>query len=166
MDLISLLIGLVAGAVIALAAYILIRRSILKGKRDEIIEKAEVEAEKIKNERILQAKEKYLSLKSEHEKMVNESNARIHDAENRVRQKENTLNQKMGEADRKNRELDAQKAALRAREDEYDRLRDQAIRQIEEVAGMTAQEAKTQLMEQMKAEARTEAQAYINDCLD
>ena len=166
MDLISLLIGLVAGAVIALAAYIVIRRSILKGKRDEIIEKAEVEAEKIKNERIIQAKEKYLSLKSEHEKMVNESNARIHDAENRVRQKENTLNQKMGEADRKNRELDAQKAALKAREDEYDRLRDQAIRQIEEVAGMTAQEAKTQLMEQMKAEARTEAQAYINDCID
>ncbi len=166
MDLISLLIGLVAGAVIALAAYIVIRRSILKGKRDEIIEKAEVEAEKIKNERILQAKEKYLSLKSEHEKMVNESNARIHDAENRVKQKENTLNQKMGEADRKNRELDAQKAALKAREDEYDRLRDQAIRQIEEVAGMTAQEAKTQLMEQMKAEARTEAQAYINDCID
>ena len=166
MDFISLLIGLVAGAVIALAAYIVIRRSILKGKRDEIIEKAEVEAEKIKNERILQAKEKYLSLKSEHEKMVNESNARIHDAENRVKQKENTLNQKMGEADRKNRELDAQKAALKAREDEYDRLRDQAIRQIEEVAGMTAQEAKTQLMEQMKAEARTEAQAYINDCID
>ncbi len=166
MDLISLIIGFVVGAVIALAAYIVIRRSILKGKRDEIIEKAEVEAEKIKNERIIQAKEKYLSLKSDHEKMVNESNARIHDAENRVRQKENTLNQKMGEADRKNRELDAQKAALKAREDEYDRLRDQAIRQIEEVAGMTAQEAKTQLMEQMKAEARTEAQAYINDCID
>ena len=166
MDIISLIIGFVAGAAIALAAYIVIRHSILKGKRDEIIEKAEVEAEKIKNDRILQAKEKYLSLKSEHEKMVNESNARIHDAENRVRQKENTLNQKMGEADRKNRDLDAQKAALKAREDEYDRLRDQAIRQIEEVAGMTAQDAKTQLMEQMKAEARTEAQAYINDCID
>ena len=166
MDLISLIIGFVAGAAIALAAYIVIRRSILKGKRDEILEKAEVEAEKIKNNRILQAKEKYLSLKSEHEKMVNESNARIHDAENRVRQKENTLNQKIGENDRKSRELDAQKAAVKAREDEYDRLRDQAIRQIEEVAGMTAQEAKTQLMEQMKAEARTEAQAYINDCID
>ena len=166
MDFVSLLIGFVAGAVIALAAYIVIRRSILKGKRDEIIEKAEVEAEKIKNDRILQAKEKYLSLKSEHEKMVNESNARIRDAETRVRQKENTLNQKIGDNDRKSRELDAQKAAVKAREDEFDRLRDQAIRQIEEVAGMTAQEAKTQLMEQMKAEARTEAQAYINDCID
>ena len=75
MNITSLLIGLVAGAIIALAAYILIRRSILKGKRDEILEKAELEGEKIKNERILQAKEKYLSLKSEHDKMVNEKNA-------------------------------------------------------------------------------------------
>lgn len=166
MDIISLVIGFVAGAAIALAAYIIVRRSILKGKKEEILEKAEIEAEKIKNERILQAKEKYLSLKSEHEKMVNEANSKIRDAENRVKQKENTLNQKTSEADRKNRELDAQKAALKAREDEYDRLRDQAIHQIEEVAGMTAQEAKTQLMEQMKAEARTEAQAYINDCID
>ena len=58
MNITSLLIGLVAGAIIALAAYILIRRSILKGKRDEILEKAELEGEKIKNERILQAKEK------------------------------------------------------------------------------------------------------------
>jgi ribonuclease Y len=166
MDIISLVIGFVAGAAIALAAYIIVRRSILKGKKEEILEKAEIEAEKIKNERILQAKEKYLSLKSEHEKMVNEANSKIRDAENRVKQKENTLNQKTSEVDRKNRELDAQKAALKAREDEYDRLRDQAIHQIEEVASMTAQEAKTQLMEQMKAEARTEAQAYINDCID
>ena len=150
----------------ALAAYIVIRRSILKGKHDEIIEKAEIEAEKIKNDRILQAKEKYLSLKSEHEKMVNESNARIHEAEVRVKQKENTLNQKISETDRKRNELENQKAALKAREDEYDRLRDQAIHQIEEVAGMTAQEAKNQLMDQMKAEARTQAQAYINDCID
>ena len=166
MDIISLVIGFVAGAAIALAAYIVIRRSILKGKHDEIIEKAELEAEKIKNERILQAKEKYLSLKSEHEKMVNEANSRIHDAENRIRQKENSLNQKISETDRRAHELENQKVALKAREDEYDKLRDQAIHQIEEVAGMTAQEAKTQLMDQMKAEARTQAQAYINDCID
>ena len=166
MDIVSLIIGFLAGGGISLAAYIMVRRSILKGKRDEIIEKAELEAEKIKNERILQAKEKYLSLKSEHEKMVNEANARIHEGENRIKQKEGSLNQKLAEADKKSRDLDAQKAALQAREDEYDRLRDQAIRQIEEVAGMTAQEAKAQLMDQMKAEARTQAQAYINDCID
>ena len=161
MNITSLLIGLVAGAIIALAAYILIRRSILKGKRDEILEKAELEGEKIKNERILQAKEKYLSLKSEHDKMVNEKNAQIREAENRIKQKENNLNQKLSEADRKNKELEAQKASAKAQEEqmkereaEYEQLRGQVIRQIEAIAGMSAQEAKTQLMESMKAEAR------------
>ena len=94
MDIISLVIGFVLGAAIALGAYILIRRSILKGKRDEILEKAELEGQKIKNERILQAKEKFLNLKSEHEKAVNEKNAQLREAENRIKQKENTLNQK------------------------------------------------------------------------
>ena len=173
MDIISLIIGFVAGAVLALGLYIAIRRAILKGKRDEILEKAEIEGEKIKNERILQAKEKFLSLRSEHEKAVNESNARIKDAENRIKQKENTLNQKLSEADRRAHELENQKNVLRAREEqiqekehEYQELRDKAIHQIESIAGMSAQEAKAQLVESMKAEARTEAQAYINDAID
>ena len=173
MNIVSITIGFVAGAVVALAVYILLRKSMLKGKRDEILEKAEIEGEKIKNERILQAKEKYLSLKAEHEKTVNEKNAQIRDAENRVRQKENTLNQKLSEADRKAKELEAQMSAAKAREEamqekekEYEELRGQVIRQIETIAGLSAQEAKNQLMESMKAEARTEAQAYINDCMD
>lgn len=81
------------GAGIAIAIYITIRTLILKGRRDEILTKAELEGENIKKEKIFQAKEKYLQLKSEHEKMVNEKNAQLKDAENRIRQKENNLNQ-------------------------------------------------------------------------
>ena len=173
MNIVSLLIGFIVGAALALAAYILIRKSILKGKRDEILEKAEIEAEKIKNDKILQAKEKFLNLKSEHEEYVNNKNAQIREAESRVKQKENTLNQKMSELDRKSKEVDNVKAslkgqqdALKRKEEECDRRIEQANRQIESIAGMTAQEAKAQLMENMKAEARTEAQAYINDTID
>ena len=173
MDLLSIIIGLLAGAGIAMGIYIPVRNSILKGKRDEILEKAEIEGEKIKNERILQAKEKYLSLKSEHEKAVNEKNAQLREAESRIKQKENTVNQKMNELDRKSKELEREKTATVALQqqakdkvEEYEQLREQAIRQIEAIAGMSAQEAKTQLLESMKAEARTEAQAYINDCID
>ncbi|MBR6305627.1 MAG: ribonuclease Y [Bacteroidales bacterium] len=173
MDIVSLIIGFAAGAVLALVLYIAIRRAVLKGKKEEILEKAEIEGEKIKNERILQAKEKFLSLRSEHEKAVNESNARMRDAENRIKQKENTLNQKLGEADRRAHDLDNQKNQLKAREEqllekeqEYEELRGRAIHQIESIAGMSAQEAKAQLVESMKAEARTEAQAYINDAID
>ena len=168
-----MIVGTLAGAAVATCLCIIIRKAVLKGKKAEILEKAEIEGEKIKNERILQAKEKYLSLKSEHEKMVNEANARIHDAENRIRQKEGTLNQKIGEADRRAHELETQKNQFIAREEqlkekeqEYDVLREKAIRQIETIAGMSAQEAKAQLVESMKAEARTEAQAYINDAID
>ena len=173
MNLVSLLVGFIVGAVLALTAYILIRKSILRGKRDEILEKAEIEAEKIKNDKILQAKEKFLSLKAEHEEYVSGKNAQIRDAESRVKQKENTLNQKMSELDRKSKEVDNVKAslkgqqdALKRKEEECDRRIEQANRQIESIAGMTAQEAKAQLMENMKAEARTEAQAYINDTID
>ena len=173
MDIFSLLIGLVAGAVIALVVYILIQRTVLRGKRNDILEKAEIEGEKIKNEKILQAKEKYLTLKSEHEKTVNERNAQLREAESRIKQKENTLNQKLSELDRKMKEADAIKAslkgqqeALKRKEEEYEQLIAQVNRQIESIAGMSAQDAKNQLMENMKAEARTQAQAYINDCLD
>ena len=173
MNIVSLLIGFIVGAALALAAYILIRKSILRGKRDEILEKAEIEAEKIKNDKILQAKEKFLNLKAEHEEYVNNKNAQVREAESRVKQKENTLNQKMSELDRKSKEVDNVKAslkgqqdALKRKEEECDRRIEQANRQIESIAGMTAQEAKAQLMENMKAEARTEAQAYINDTID
>ena len=173
MDILSLIIGIAAGAAAALAVYIPVRRAIMKGRRDEILEKAELEGEKIKQERILQAKEKFLSLKSEHEKSVNEKNAQLRDAENRIRSKEGQLNQKLSEADRKNHELEGQRNQLQAmeqnlkeKEQECEQMRSQAIRQIEAIAGMSAQEAKNQLMESMKAEARTQAQAYINDCID
>ena len=173
MNIISLLIGLAAGALIALVASVLIRKAILKGKRDEMLEKAEVEAEKIKNDKILQAKEKFLQLKSEHEQYVNERNAAIREAESRIKQKENTVNQQTGELQRKNKEaeqlrasLKGQQEALEHKAEEYERLSAEANRQIESIAGMSAAEAKNLLMENMKAEARTAAQAYINDTVD
>ena len=169
----SLLIGFAAGALVALTAYILIRKQILKGRRDEILEKAELEGEKIKNARILQAKEKYLQLKSEHDRTVSERNASLKEAENRIRQKESALGQKSNELDQKIRENDSARQSLKAREEnlarkqaECESLQAQANKQLEEVAGMSAQDAKNLLMENMKAEARSEAQAYINDTID
>ena len=90
MNIVSLLIGVVIGALAAIAMYILIQKMILKGRRQQIIQKAEFEGESIKKERILQAKEKYLQMKSEHEQFVNEKNNQLRDAENRIRQKENS----------------------------------------------------------------------------
>ena len=167
------IISAAAGAILALAIYIVVRRIVLKGRKEEIIQKAEIEAEGIKKEKIFQAKEKFLQLKSEHEQYINEKNNQIHDAENRIRQKENSLNQQNSELARKQKEADAIRENLKAqveqvskKSEECDRLRAEAIAQIESIAGMSAAEAKNQLMENMKAEARTQAQSYINDVMD
>ena len=163
----------IAGAVVSLGTYIAIRKILLKGQKEAIIRKAELDAESIKKEKIFQAKEKFLQLKSEHEQYINEKNKQINDIENRLKQKENSLNQQNAELGRKNKEAEAIRENLKAqveiatkKSEECDRLREQAIKQIEAIAGMTAAEAKNQLMENMKAEARTQAQSYINDVMD
>lgn len=167
------ILSALGGAAVAVGIYIAGRRFVLKGRKDAIIQKAEFEAENIKKEKILQAKEKFLQLKSEHEKYVNQKNADIKETESRLKQKENTLNQQNAELQRKHREADAIRDNLKAqveianrKSEEYDRLSEQANRQIESIAGMTAAEAKNTLMENMKAEARTQAQSYINDVMD
>ena len=97
----------VFSAVFAVATYIIVRRILMKGQKDEIIKKAELEAESIKKEKIFQAKEKFLQLKSEHEQYINEKNNAIRETESRLKQKENTLNQQNAELGRKQKEADA-----------------------------------------------------------
>lgn len=171
---ILILIGVAAiAAAVAIGVYIAVHRAILKGRKEDIIEKAELEAENIKKEKILPAKEKFLQLKSEHEQQVNEKNSQLKDMENRLKQKENYLNQQNNELQKRLRDIDNTKASLQSQKDalekkveEYEALRQEANKQIENIAGMTAQEAKNMLVENMKAEARSEAQAYINDTMD
>ena len=173
MNIVPIILSAVIGAIAAVSAYIVVHKILHKGQKEEIIRKAEIEAEKIKNEKIFQAKEKFLQLKSEHEQHINEKNKQISDIENRLKQKENSLNQQNSELGRKNKEaenlkenLKSQVEAATRKSEEYERLRAEAIKQIEEIAGMTATEAKNQLIENMKAEARTQAQSYINDAMD
>ena len=173
MEILFYFLAAAIGAIIAVGTYIFVHKLLLKGQKDEIIQKAEIEAENIRKEKIFQAKEKFLQLKSEHEQYINEKNNQIHETESRLKQKENTLNQQNAELGRKNREADAIRENLKSQVDmvtkkaeEYDKLRAEAIQQIENIAGMTAAEAKNQLMENMKAEARSQAQSYINDVMD
>ena len=163
----------VLSAIAALCTYIVVHKILLKGQKEEILRKAEIEAESIRKDKIFQAKEKFLQLKSEHEQYINEKNKQISDIENRLKQKENSLNQQNSELGRKNKEAEAIRENLKAqveiatkKSEEYEKLRQDAIRQIEEIAGMTATEAKNQLIESMKAEAKTQAQSYINDMMD
>ena len=167
------ILAALAGAAAGLGIYIPLRRYALNGQKDEIIRKAELEAENIRKEKIFQAKEKFLQLKSEHEQYINEKTKQLQENESRLKQKENTINQQNSELGRKQREADAIRENLKAqveianrKSEEYEKLKAEAIRQIENIAGMSAAEAKNQLMENMKAEARSQAQSYINDVMD
>ena len=173
MEILFYILAAAVGAAIALGIYIPVRRVILNGQKEDIIRKAELDAENIKKEKIFQAKEKFLQLKTEHEQYINEKNKQLQDTENRLKQKENYLNQQNSELGRKQKEADAIRENLKnqveiatRKSEEYEILKAEANRQIENIAGMSAAEARNQLMENMKAEARSQAQSYINDVMD
>jgi ribonucrease Y len=145
----------------------------LKSKRIKIINDAETEAEVIRKEKILQAKERFLQLKSEHEKVINEKNNRISQAENRIKQKELTLNQKIEETQRKRNETDTirenlntQLELVEKKNDELTKFHRQQVEQLEQISGLSAEEAKNHLIESLKEEAKTGAMSYINEILD
>jgi ribonuclease Y len=169
----TIIITAIVSAVVTLAIYLLVRNVILKKKKAQIIINAEKEGEDIKKEKIFQAKEKFLQLKSEHETFINERNAQVQQYENKVKQKELVLNQQNFELGRKQKEVDSIRENLKTQLDivnrkseEYDKYKNEVINKLEEVAEMTAAEAKNQLIESMKAEAKTEAMSYISDVMD
>ena len=167
------ILAAVAGAVLALAIYILVTRAAAKGRADAVLEKARLEAENIKQQKILQAKEKFLQLKSEHESFVSKKTGELRDRENNIKSREGQLKQLQGDLERKQHDLDSQKGQVNAlktklegKMEECERVTAQVNKELENIAGMTAEDARKMLVENMKAEARSEAQAYINDCLD
>ncbi|MDD2242816.1 MAG: ribonuclease Y [Bacteroidales bacterium] len=173
-DILTLTILLVGTAVIGfLVSYVLIRPIVLKSKKTKILADAEVEGENIKKEKIFQAKEKFLQLKSEHEQYINSKNNALKEAENKIKLKENQICQQASELAHKERDIEAIRNNLKNQTDivakkneEFEKMRQQEIIKLENIAGLSADEAKKQLVESMKAEAKTEALSYINDVMD
>jgi ribonuclease Y len=163
----------VAALVLGLVAAYFIWQKALRSKSHKIISDAESEAEVIKKEKILQAKERFLQLKAEHEKVINEKNNKVALAESRIKQKELTLSQKIEEAQRKKNEADAirenltsQLELIEKKTEELSKLHRQQVDQLESISGLSAEEAKNNLIESLKEEAKTGAMSYINEILD
>lgn len=170
----TLTIVLAAAALITgfIASYLLWTKA-LRNKSTKLICEAEAEAEVIKKEKILQAKERFLQLKAEHEKVINEKNNRINQAESRIKQKELTLSQKLEEAQRKKTEAEAIRESLTSqielvekRNEELSKLHRQQVDKLEAISSLSAEEAKNQLIESLKEEAKTGAMSYVNEILD
>ncbi len=139
----------------------------------KIIEDAKSNAENLKKEKLLEAKERFVQLKSEHDKEVFERNRKIGEGENRIRQKEQGLNQKTEQLDRQLKENDAIKTNLNRqievvnlKRTELEKHQEEHIRRLEKIAGLTADEAKAQLIESLKQEAHTRAIAIQQEIVD
>ena len=168
-SLITILAGLVVGAV---GGYTLFRY-ILKKTYNRILDEANRESEVIKEKKLLEVKEKFLNKKAELEKEVGQRNQRIQQAENKLKQREISLNQRHEELTRRKSELDSTQSrlqnreqALNQRQSELEKLELQERAKLEELSGLSAEEAKARLVESLKDEARTDAQSYINEIMD
>ena len=165
----ALILGVVAGFLIAGSKL----NASAKKEKENLIKEAEVKAEATKQEKILQAKEKFLQLKSEHDKAVQEKNNQISVAENRIKQKETDLSKKLEDANRKEKELENAKnqanqqiEIYKSKLEEVEKGHRKQVEMLEKVSGLKAEEAKAQLVESIKAEAKTAAMSYIKDTMD
>lgn len=142
-------------------------------QKDALVKEVEVKNEAVKQEKIMQAKEKFLQLKSQHDKAVNERNNELNKRENGLKQKEGDVHKKSEDLNRKNQEAEKlkqqlahQNELLNKKQEEVDKAHQKQVQQLEVISGLKAEDAKAQLMETIKAEARTEAMAQVKDIMD
>ena len=142
-------------------------------KAESILKEAALKAETIKKEKALEAKERFVQLKAEHDKEVLDKNRKINEAESRIRQKEQSINQKESNLDKQIREnetikenLNRQIEVVNQKRTELEKHQEEHIRRLEKIAGLKAEDAKTQLIESLKQEAQTQALVYQQEIIE
>lgn len=171
------IIIIVAAAVVSLALGIILASTILRKrierKSEEMLNEAKEKAEVIRKEKILQAKEKFIQLKSEHEKLIQEKNSILHKNENRLKQKESIISQKIEELQRKQKEVESIRANLNSqlelvnkKQGDLDKAHKQQVERLELISGLSASEAKGQLLESLQEEARSEAMVQMSEIVE
>ena len=170
---ILVILAIIAALLIGGLCGFMIFRHVIKGKYNEMVEAANKEAEVIKEKKLLEVKEKFLNKKSELEKEVQQRNQHIQQSENRLKQREISLNQRQEELGRRKNELDNlqtridnEKKLLVLKNEEFEKMQLQERAKLEELSGLSADEAKARLVEAMKDEAKTDAASYINEIMD
>lgn len=166
---IAALVALVIGG----AAGYFIFRYVIKGKYNEMIEAANKEAEVVKEKKLLEVKEKFLNKKAELEKEVQQRNSRIQQNENKLKQREISLNQRQEdlgrckmEIDQYQQRVDNEKKLLSVKQQELDKMQKQEQAKLEELSGLSAEEAKQRLIESLKDQAKLDAASYVNEIMD
>ena len=158
---------------LGLALGYLLFRYIIKQKYEQTLKEAEIQAETIKKNKLLEVKEKFINNKAELEKEVSQRNQRLQQAENKLKQRELSLNQRHEDLQRKKAEteklqenLERQTKLIDQKKVELSKMQEQEIQKLEAISGLSAEEAKEHLVQSLKDEAKTQAQQYINEIVD
>ena len=176
MDIIFLVIALICGVGIGL----LVNYLIAKSKGDTMLKKAKEDAENLKKAKLLEVKEKFINLKADYEKEVAEREQKFRQIENQHNQKEQTIKQKYQELNHKNQELQNQTKKLDAvrenlnsqitivenKKKELEKIKFQEVEKLSQISGLSAEQAKAQLVESIRDEAKTEAMAYVSEMME
>ncbi|WP_337468780.1 ribonuclease Y [Hallella sp.] len=168
----TIIVTAIVALVIVVAGY-LVSRHLLDGKYRDMMEKAQKEADVIKEKKLLEVKEKFLNKKSELEKEVQQRNQKIQQSENKLKQRELQLNQRQEELGRRKQEndqaqqrIDNEKKLLALKQADLEKMQEQERAKLEELSGLSAEEAKNRLVESMKDKAKMDAASYINEIVD
>lgn len=144
-----------------------------KKQAEQLLNDAQFKAENLKKEKLLEAKEKFVQLKADHDKEVFEKNRKIADTENRVKQKEQQINQKTETLDKQVKEnetikenLNRQIEIINQKRNELEKHQEEHIRKLEKIGGLSAEDAKAQLIESLKQEAQTKALSLQQEIIE
>src|SRR6056297_2841275 len=178
------IIVIVVAAVVGLAIGFVIAKMMEKGKASktianakreaaDIIKEAKKEGEGIKKDKIFQAKEKFLELKAEHEKVIINKDKKIADAEKRTRDKESQVSSELAKNKKLNdqfqqkiKEVEYKSEILDKKQSEVEKLHKSQVQQLEVISGLSAEDAKAQLLESLKETAKSDAMAYLQNTLE
>ncbi len=150
-------------------------KTIVNAKKDanSILKEAKIEGENIRKDKIFQAKEKFLELKAEHEKVINNKDKKISEAEKRTRDKESQVSSELSKSKKLNEQLDNKIKGVAYKEEFYnkkqselEKLHKNQVQQLEVISGLSAEDAKSQLMESLKETAKTDAMAFLQTTME
>ncbi|MBK9419662.1 MAG: ribonuclease Y [Flavobacteriales bacterium] len=172
-DIVAALIGAIVGLLAGSGIVYTVLNSVLKKRRGSILREAEAEGEAIKKEKLLQAKEKFLQLKEEHEHVAQEKDKRLNQGLDKNKQREQQLSRQQQELANKEKqvnalqsEIDQRIQGIELRRQEVEKNHEKQVQQLEKISGLNAEEAKKQLVDSLRDEARTNAMALVKDVVD
>lgn len=176
----GIVIGIIVGLLIGAVAAWYVTGKMANSKAQNILSDAEKDAEVIKKNKLLEAKEEALTMKAELEKQANQRSSRLQVSENRLKQREMSLTQRQEELNKKISEIDSTRSKLDStrenlerekeifavKNDAIEQLYQKSVKQLEEISGLSAEDAKERLVETIKDEAKVDAQSYVTEIIE